>query len=196
MLKYCVIAYIIGEHGKEYITKPDDLKDEQFVYTKEEAEAECKDCVNNTWSPYQFFEIISREIFIPKHFTHLAIFREPYLQWIFEGKKTIEARFSKKKIIPYGVLHIDDTLLLKRSAGLVYGQALVADYKYYNNLDSVLITKIFTQYKKELCLQDDYIKAKLDAKFGSLIFLKEVKRFEKPYKYVKNNRLPWVIIDG
>ncbi|MCI9434957.1 MAG: hypothetical protein HFI86_06785 [Bacilli bacterium] len=32
---------------------------------------------------------------------HLGIFSEPYLTYMLEGKKTIESRFSKNKIVPY-----------------------------------------------------------------------------------------------
>jgi hypothetical protein len=34
---------------------------------------------------------------------HLAVFVEPYLQLILEGKKSIESRFSANHCAPYGV---------------------------------------------------------------------------------------------
>ena len=46
---------------------------------------------------------------------HLAVFLEPYLRYILEGKKTVESRFSGRRIAPYGNVQCDDVILLKRS---------------------------------------------------------------------------------
>ena len=35
---------------------------------------------------------------------HLAILLEPYLKFILEGSKTVESRFSRHRIAPYGVV--------------------------------------------------------------------------------------------
>lgn len=44
---------------------------------------------------------------------HLGIFSEPYLTYMLEGKKTIESRFSKNKIIPYNQITKDDIVIVK-----------------------------------------------------------------------------------
>lgn len=38
---------------------------------------------------------------LQKHNLHLGIFTEPRLTYMLEGKKTIESRFSKNKILPF-----------------------------------------------------------------------------------------------
>ena len=38
----------------------------------------------------------------PKKRIHLALCREPYIQYMISGSKTIESRITKNKCIPYG----------------------------------------------------------------------------------------------
>lgn len=42
---------------------------------------------------------------------HLGIFSEPYLSYMLDGKKTIESRFSKKKIMPYNRITKEDIVM-------------------------------------------------------------------------------------
>jgi hypothetical protein len=57
-----------------------------------------------------------------KMFTlHLAIFREPYLTSIMEGKKTIETRFAKRPCAPYQRISAGDIIVLKRASGGIVG---------------------------------------------------------------------------
>ena len=47
---------------------------------------------------------------------HLAILLEPYLQYILDGTKTVESRFSKNRIAPYNMVEPGDVVLLKKVA--------------------------------------------------------------------------------
>lgn len=62
---------------------------------------------------------------------HLAVFIEPYLSFIFEGKKTIESRFNTAKQAPFQRVSAGDVLLLKRSGGPVCGICLISDAWFY-----------------------------------------------------------------
>jgi hypothetical protein len=62
---------------------------------------------------------------------HLAVFIEPYLSFIFEGKKTIESRFNIGKHAPFEQVSAGDVLLLKRSGGPVCGMCLISEVWFY-----------------------------------------------------------------
>ena len=58
-------------------------------------------------------EIVSR---IPDAGTlHLAILRQPYLDLIVDGTKTLESRFNTKRAAPFGRVAVGDLILLKGS---------------------------------------------------------------------------------
>jgi ASC-1-like (ASCH) protein len=63
---------------------------------------------------------------------HLAVFIEPYLSFIFEGKKTIESRFNMVKQAPFEQVSPGDVLVLKRSAGPVCGICLISNVWFYH----------------------------------------------------------------
>ena len=48
---------------------------------------------------------------------HLAVMVEPYLSRVLDGSKTIESRFSRKKIAPWGRVSSGDVVVLKKSGG-------------------------------------------------------------------------------
>ena len=56
---------------------------------------------------------------ITKSKLHLGVFSEPCLSYMLEGKKTIESRFSKNKILPYEKIKEDDIVIVKASGGNV-----------------------------------------------------------------------------
>jgi len=61
---------------------------------------------------------------------HLAVFVEPYLQYVLDGKKTVESRFGIHRRPPFGHVSEGDILLLKRSGGPVTGVCLVARFGF------------------------------------------------------------------
>lgn len=62
---------------------------------------------------------------------HLAVFIEPYLSFVFEGKKTIESRFNMGKQAPFEQVSAGDVLLLKRSSGPICGICLISSVWFY-----------------------------------------------------------------
>jgi len=46
---------------------------------------------------------------------HLAILRQPYLDLIVDGTKTLESRFNTKRAAPFGRVAVGDLILLKGS---------------------------------------------------------------------------------
>ena len=62
---------------------------------------------------------------------HLAILREPYLDFILRGEKTVESRFSSRQCSPYKRVAAGDILVLKRQSGPVLGLCRVAHAWFY-----------------------------------------------------------------
>src|SRR5882757_5711201 len=57
---------------------------------------------------------------------HLAVFVEPYLSFVLEGKKTVESRFSVNRHAPYEQVRSGDLIVLKKSSGPICGVCRVS----------------------------------------------------------------------
>ncbi len=124
---------------------------------------------------------------------HLAILVEPYLQFILDGKKTIESRFSVHRCPPYKGVHRGDVILLKRSGGPIVGLCQVADAWFYQ-LDPESWTTIKKDFAVAICAQDpDFWVDREAASFATLIRVKHVRSIA-PIKYVKRDRRGWVVL--
>ena len=124
---------------------------------------------------------------------HLAIFVQPYLDYIIEGKKTIESRFSKNKIAPYKKIRPGDMLLLKKSGSSIFGICYVENAWFYQlNQDSW--SEIKETYGKLICVQDpNFWDQKKKAEFGTLIRITNAIEI-KPINWIKHDRRGWVIL--
>jgi len=124
---------------------------------------------------------------------HLAIFREPYLAFLLEGKKTIESRFSIKRQAPYNQINEGDIILLKRASGPIVGLCQVEDAWFYK-LDVNSWHTIKNDFFKEIFVQDQQFWD--DRQFASYATLIRVHhtRSIPPIKYPKRDRRGWVVL--
>jgi hypothetical protein len=83
---------------------------------------------------------------------HLAIFVEPYLQFLLDGKKTIESRFSVNRRAPFNKVSKGDILLIKKSGGPVVAVCTIYERWYYK-LNPKSWSEI-KQYQEALCAHD------------------------------------------
>lgn len=123
---------------------------------------------------------------------HLAIFSGPYFDFIMEGKKTIESRFSKNRGVPYQRIKPNDIVIIKQSGGPVIGyfcagECLFFDFKKDN------IDEVFKNYREPLCIDDEFIKNKQDSNYATLIKVQKYKRV-KPFKINKKGMSTWLIL--
>jgi hypothetical protein len=126
---------------------------------------------------------------------HLAIFVEPYLRYVLEGRKTVESRFSMRRSAPFERVRRGDILLLKRSGGPLMGITYVADAWFYR-LDPQSWNEIRTEYTKALCAQDpSFWHDRKSASFASLMRLEHVRAL-MPIKYQKSDRRGWVVLQA
>ena len=124
---------------------------------------------------------------------HLAIFIEPYLQYIIEGKKTVESRFSVNRIVPFKRIFQGDLILLKKSSGPVVGFCLVKEVWFYQ-LNPSTWNEIRNNFESALCAQDpQFWESRKHASYATLIKLGEFNPFS-PIKFQKRDRRGWVIL--
>lgn len=124
---------------------------------------------------------------------HLAIFVEPYLTYILEGRKTVESRFGVHRRAPYGQVAPEDVILLKRSGGPVTGICLVSDVWFYNvNVESW--QDLRTEFAEALCAQDpEFWETRKNASFATLMRLSYVRSID-PVAVPKKDRRGWVVL--
>lgn len=124
---------------------------------------------------------------------HLAIFVEPYLQYILDGKKTVESRFGLTRRPPFDSVREGDIVFLKRSGGPVCGVCEVEEVWFYR-LDKQRLKVIKEQYAAALCAQDPtFWKSRSAASFVTLMKVKNARRLT-PFAIPKRDRRGWVQI--
>ena len=124
---------------------------------------------------------------------HLAIFVEPYLQFVLSGQKTVESRFSVHRCVPYDRVRSGDVILLKRTGGPILGVCQVANAWFYE-LDPKSWQDIRREFTQALCAQDPtFWKARERASFATLIRLQHVFAIT-PIRCTKRDRRGWVIL--
>ena len=124
---------------------------------------------------------------------HLVILKQPYLNAILEGRKTIEMRLTKSSHHGFGRVFTGDKLFIKESSGPVRATATVEVVKNYPNLTPEKILEIKQQYNHQIGGNDEYWHSKMDCKFCFLVWLKDVKSIE-PKRIHKKDWRAWVVL--
>lgn len=125
---------------------------------------------------------------------HLAIFEEPYLSYILEGKKTIESRFGVQRTPPFGRVERGDVILLKATSGPVVGIAQAANVWSYR-LGVNEWREIRERFGPGLCLENepDFVAQRSRSRYATLIRLANVRRLS-PVAVTKRDRRGWVVL--
>jgi len=125
---------------------------------------------------------------------HLAVFVEPFLQFVLEGNKTVESRFSTNRCAPYQSVQAGDVLLLKRSSGPVVAIAEVGQVWFYE-LDPAAWRIIKSKFGPLLRIEDpEFWRQKSSACFATLMRLERVEAIP-PVSCAKRDRRGWVVLD-
>ncbi len=123
---------------------------------------------------------------------HLAIFVEPYLRYILDGRKTIESRFSVKRSAPYQLVNDGDIILLKKAGGPIVGICKVA-HRWFYKLDPISWVEI-KNYAEALCAQDPFFWEQREAaSFATLMQIENVRAIP-PIRIMKRDRRGWVVL--
>lgn len=121
---------------------------------------------------------------------HIAIMHEPFLSYIFDGKKTVESRFSLHKIAPYQMVQPGDLVFMK--AGPVVG-CFTADWVRCFDLAKNNIEQIRAKYDNAICGDKTFWRQKATKRYVTLIGIRNLRQL-KPIKVSKFDRRAWVSI--
>lgn len=124
---------------------------------------------------------------------HIVILRQPFLDMILSGEKTIESRWSINKIAPYKKVNVGDDLLLKLTGNPVTATAKVKAVKFYE-LTPQIVEEIKIKYGKQV--RTDKFKdwqSTLNKKYCTLIWLEDIKIVE-PIHVPRSNGAGWITL--
>lgn len=131
---------------------------------------------------------------------HLAIMNKSTIEAILSGVKTIETRFSKHRIPPFGQVSSGDIVYMKLSGGEVMGEFRVKKVFSFEGLSKDDTREIFSKYGKKINVGNEledkkYQEEKSDSFFGTLIFIAESERFiTSPIKVKKSDMRGWMVL--
>jgi hypothetical protein len=124
---------------------------------------------------------------------HLGVFIPPYLDYILEGKKTIESRFSVNRVPPFNSVTKSDLILLKHSSGPVVGLCEVAEMWVYE-LDHKSLAALRKTFAERLCATDpSFWAARKNARYVTLMQVENVLRIS-PVAITKRDPRGWVVL--
>lgn len=147
--------------------------------------------LNSGWHCRLASQLCAKDISVG---VHLAVFVEPYLTAVLEGKKTIESRFAVTRRPPYECVQPDDYILLKRSGGPVTGLAFAKSTTFYR-LSPQVLAELRRKFALQLFAQDDgFWEARTDKQYATLIELADPIAIE-PFAIEKRDRQGWVTYD-
>jgi len=127
---------------------------------------------------------------------HLAIFSEPFLSKLIDGTKTVESRFSKRNISPFGDVSTGDVILVKKSGGLIKGFFVAGEVLYYPNLNKKTQNLIKKDYGKAICdyLSPNFWEDREDCNYASLVKVMKYYPLSQSIDDLKTDRRGWVLL--
>lgn len=124
---------------------------------------------------------------------HLAILVEPFLEFVLNGQKTVESRFSKRPVPPFGYVQKGDAILLKRASGPVVAVCEVGSTWQYK-LSPRTVVELRRRFAQALCAMDpEFWEARAEARFLTLMQVQRVKPVD-PFSIGKVDRRGWVVV--
>jgi ASC-1-like (ASCH) protein len=124
---------------------------------------------------------------------HLAVMQREPLRKLLAGRKRIESRLTRNRVVPHGCVSPGDRIFFKEIGGPVRATALaesVATWKLSGLHD---VTSLRSLYNSLIEAEDGFWTAKQSARWATLILLKEV-RPVIPFQFPKRDRRPWIVL--
>jgi hypothetical protein len=123
---------------------------------------------------------------------HLAVFAEPFLSLVLDGRKTCESRFSRTRCAPFDQIRQGDIIMLKEAGGPVCGLVLATRALFFN-LHHEPIDRIRAQYGETICADDNFWDQRRRATYATLIELREPVSIND-FSCNKRDRRGWVAL--
>lgn len=139
-----------------------------------------------------------RELLEPFHTSespaalHMAVMVQPYLDFILQGRKTVESRFSVRPIPPYRRVSPGDLILMKASGGPLVG-AFTATSIWTYQLDPDSWEELRSTHADALCVDDGFWRERAAAEYATLMLVSNVLRLPS-LRIGKKDRRGWVVL--
>jgi hypothetical protein len=126
---------------------------------------------------------------------HLAVFGEPFLTLLLDGKKTVESRFSLNNISPFGKVNPGDFVFIKRSGGPICGYFIVRESHYFKTGNRGILENIRKNFGKQICdnAVEDFWKHRQRSNYISLFEVAYAGRLSA-VTIDKRDRTAWTVI--
>ena len=123
---------------------------------------------------------------------HLAVFTQPLFQFVLDGKKSVESRFSVTRCAPYSQITKGDVVFVKESGGPVKAVAEVGSVWFYQ-LNPKELELIKKRFGRSLCVDDVFWQVKAGSLYATLMWFSKVREIE-PICCEKKDRRGWVVL--
>lgn len=125
---------------------------------------------------------------------HLAFMREPYMRLILEGKKTVESRFSRNRVIPFQQVANGDALIFKKSSGPIVALSFANGTGFHVNEDGCW-GDVAKKFSKAICVDDAFWPRMRERRYCTLIGLTGVTPLQPiMVEKAKGDRRAWIIL--
>ena len=126
---------------------------------------------------------------------HLAIFSEPFLSALFDGSKTVECRFSMKRISPFRRIYPGDLVLIKEVSGPIVGFFITEDTTYWVKGGKPSLNEIKLIFDKGVRgdLVPEFWSGKEKYNYGTFIKISDLNALNK-IDVAKSDRVSWHIL--
>ena len=127
---------------------------------------------------------------------HLAIFSPGFIQKIFIGQKSIDARFSKIRCMPFASIEKGDLVLMKKSGGPILGYFVAGNVKFFKDLTPRKLESTVKDNWDRLALTQKFWQKRKNSKYLTLIAITKPTKFRIPVSVKKKNLSGWVCLGG
>jgi len=125
--------------------------------------------------------------------THLAVMRQPFLDCVVDGRKTIESRLTRNRVAPFGLVAPGDAIVFKLAGGPLRGAAVVDAVRSIGPVQWPVLAAAVREMYSELMMTDDWLELKQGSHYGS--FLRLATPIKLPSVTIaKTDRRPWVTL--
>lgn len=124
---------------------------------------------------------------------HLAILKQPYIDLILAGRKTVECRLTRNACAPFGRVGPGETILIKQSSGPIMALARAARVLSRQNLTHADVERLQRRYNDRICATSQFWQDRRNARYATLVWLEEV-RTVPPFPYPRKGRQAWLVL--
>ena len=131
---------------------------------------------------------------------HLALLQPAYVDAILNGAKTVEARLSRNRVPPFGVVNQGDELYLRDVGGEVRAVASVAGVRVFEHLTPCDVDALRLEFGEDVGAPDAFWNERRGSHFATMLCLEKIRPQETLLEW--RSRVPagsrsgWHLLDG